>query len=154
MKSAPEIIRAIAAGEDGAEEMAWLRERLADYVANPAAGLEPALWLDRAPGEQPWWIVERRRQRDDLLRRLAEVLAPGATAWAAADVVASYLRRYATAGWRHEQNDDRPPEDEARAVAWKSLKCGVGMPRERRQIYEILRCAPQGTEGEHRFSLQ
>jgi len=139
MKAAHEIIRAVAAGTETHDDMEWLRARLGDYCQSPEAGLERALWLDRAPGEAPWWTLDRRARRDDLLRRLAAILAPDSSPWSAADVLAAFVRRYMASAWLVDQLRAAPPEDKAKSLAWEALKLECGMPGGRRQLHDILR---------------
>ncbi|MBP2315990.1 hypothetical protein J2852_005351 [Azospirillum soli] len=61
---APMILKRIAMGTAGPADIEWLRARLGVYLSDPECGIERALHLDHGPGQQPWWKVEKKRQRD------------------------------------------------------------------------------------------
>ncbi len=135
------ILQRVAAGTAGTDELAWLRQRLADDLAAPERGAEAALWLDRAPGEPPWWLVERRRQRDGLILRLWRERFPKLKAWDAADRILIAQRRYAGTAWHHHRRLHTPPADATAALLWAAMRTGVRFPTSRRRVFEILRTA-------------
>lgn len=101
----------------------------ADVVEALAEGTPPAaLGLARTP----------RQRRDDLIGELAAVVAPGELPWRAADIVSTFARRYMASAWRLDKTKATPPEDKAKAILWRSLKCGAGFPTTARQLYTII----------------
>lgn len=100
-----------------------------DIVEDLATGVPPAaLGLCQTP----------RQRRDDLIRALAEIVAPGERPWRAADAVCVFSKRYIATAWRFDQDKACPPEDPAKAILWRALKCGAGFPTTTRQMYSII----------------
>lgn len=133
------ILQRVAVGTAGDDDLAWLRQRLADYLAAPERGADAALWLDRAPGEPPWWQVERRRRRDGLILRLWRERFPSLSAWDAAERILIAQERYAAAAWLHQRRSDTPPPDPTAALLWEAMRTGVRFPTSRRRVFEILK---------------
>lgn len=128
------ILRRIAENRADETDLAWLRGRLSSYLDAPDQGLEAALRLD-----WPWWRVERRRQRDDIIRQLRAEHFAELSDWAAADAISTATRRYLTAGWRIDRERETPPAHPVTALLWAALRCNAGFPNSRRQIHTILR---------------
>lgn len=136
-----EILKRIAAGTAGPAEAAWLRQRLAAYLEAPERGLDAALYLNCMPGEPPWWLAERRRERDGLILRLWRERFPTLSAWDAAERIVTVHQRYAAAAWLHHRHRDTPPDDPTAALLWKAMRLGVRFPTSRRRVFEILKTA-------------
>ncbi|PWC53268.1 hypothetical protein [Azospirillum sp. TSO22-1] len=134
-------LKRVAAGEASADDLTWLSARLGSYLRNPQRGLEHALWLDCAPGEPPWWRVERQRLRDGLILRLWRERFPDLPAWEAAEQIITVQQRYAAATWKLQREQPIPPEDPTAALLWRAMKLGVRFPTSRRRIFEILKTA-------------
>lgn len=138
-------LRRVAAGKATADDLTWLSARLGTYLSDPERGLEHALWLDCAPGEPPWWRVERQRQRDGLILRLWRERFPGLSAWDAAERIAMLHERYVAAAWKQHREMAQPPEDQTAALLWQALKTGIRFPTSRRRIFDILNTADRDT---------
>lgn len=134
-------IRRVAAGKETPDDRAWLSARLGAYLSDPEQGLERALRLDRAPGEPPWWRVERRQRRDALILRLWRERFPELSAWDAAERILIVQQRYAAAAWRNHRDLTDPPADPTAALLWETMKLGLRFPTSRRRVLEILNTA-------------
>jgi hypothetical protein len=118
---------------EGSAEAAWLVGVIAEYEAKAPEGLT----LDRAaglvppPGQDSWWTVERRRKRDDAIRRLKAEQFGDLGITAAAREIAKAGNAYLTRG-RHGNQIVRKP------LLAEALETGVPFPGVR-QIETILR---------------
>jgi len=83
-------------------------------------------------------VPSPRARRDDYIRELAAVVAPGTSPWRAAGLVSTFARRYIASAWRFDQTRDDPPEDAIKALAWRALKCDAGFPTTPRRLYTII----------------
>ncbi len=106
------------------------------HLANPLGWpLSRALGLE-GPRGWPWWRVEVLQQRNDAIRALAPLLAPGASTRRQAYVVRSFLQHYQATRWRRRE----PPRDRAEALAAEALASGA-LPCSIRRFEQILRNA-------------
>jgi hypothetical protein len=124
------IVGALAAG--GLPEPVdtqWFIGAVADYsdrAARDGARLDQCLGLIPGPGGEPWWKIERRQQRDDLIRLLAYRFCDLPSALQRARWICTRLRRYETGRWRFDrQAADCPP-------AYRGTEAEL--------LYAILRC--------------
>lgn len=121
------------------EDAAWLAAGLARYLegASDGATLEETLELATPPGGSPWWRQERLLLRDQLLRQLAAPLA-GTTA-ARAHAMALVLRRYVSAGWRHDRNSGAPTvPGRERELLFRLLSIDPDPPMSVRRLIDII----------------
>jgi hypothetical protein len=115
-------------GDDGC----WLATRMGDYLAADGADLEERLGLRPGPGEDHWRTIERRAERDRLIRRLASGYPDLAA-------LAAELRRYECVCWPRERRQGEPPtKDERRRLMWRIFACGLRVPTSVRWLRQIV----------------
>ena len=140
------VCATVKAGEVlGIEDREWLVTSLERYFAEAQLGLtlEAAFDLAPGPGGTTWWAMARRRQRDALLRGLADYHFAGLPAPEAAREILVAWRRY---GRRQLSVDLLRGESAAAARTLESdffILAGLGgLPQEKR-VTEILIGAEQ-----------
>jgi hypothetical protein len=139
--AAMERLRRLAEAVQGSgADGQWFATALAHYSENAADGvkLEEALGLAAPLGGTPWWTEQRRAERDDAIRRLAGTFA--GPPWSRAQAVADALRRYQSAGWRHDKSRGGAMTNDSR----RELMFAIFSADERppptgvRRIYDII----------------
>jgi hypothetical protein len=119
----------------------WLAAGIERFLGREARDLDGALGLLQAQGGIPWWREDAIRGRDAALRRLWQLVCPGAGVTARARRVAELLRRYAASAWRLDRDRPAMPVDYAGTAheqLWLAFKSGAAMPLGERQLRTIL----------------
>jgi hypothetical protein len=104
---------ALVAGlEDGGGAAgAWFVDLVQQYDAGARHGckLDELAGLIPRAGRDPWWEVEDRRRRDELLRDIAGRWFPGGSRRRQARLIAEQLGRYEATAWRRDRLFLQPP---------------------------------------------
>lgn len=145
MTAAITNLRAIAADlVERAHPLApWFAAALAEYEASAPHGLElgEAFGLALAPGAVPWWALERRQQRDELLREITCRHFPTLSTRAAAAEIADRIDRYQAGNWRRDRVLMSPATvDPLRIRLHRLLKLGqpIGLSTIRRAVAQMV----------------
>jgi len=136
----------------GGEAGRWLLNLVAEYSSGARLGLrlDEATGLIPKPGHSPWWVIEDREHRDELLRESAE-------SW-----IGSPCTRPA-ARWSRDRPFKSPPDESHEKLdelMFGLLKCGpapaqraveraLGDCRQVARWYHARTCRP-GTQAPHR----
>jgi hypothetical protein len=143
--AAAERLRRIATASEAGEPLdagdaGWLAAGLNLYLEGAPDGLklEEALEVAVPLGGVPWWTEQRRAERDAAIRELAATFA--GPPWSRAQAVADGLRRYQTAGWRHDRTRGEPwPNDQRRRLMFAIFSADERPPPTGlRRIYDII----------------
>ncbi len=119
----------------------WLGEALDGYLKRRYATVEEALGLKFAQGGVPWWREEAIRQRDAVLRRLAEGFFAELCPSAQARKIWTITLRYAATAWRFDRERDDMPGHYFGTVKehlWSAFASGATMPLCERQLRNVL----------------
>jgi hypothetical protein len=110
----------------------WLSQAIRQYEDGAATGLglEHALGLVPAPGQERWWTVEARRDRDALIRQYRDEAFSNLSIAAAAREIVLAGRRYQASTWRLDK-DGRTPGPNHQRLA-QVLATGAPFPGVRR----------------------
>jgi hypothetical protein len=106
--AALERLRRIAEAVRDTDDGQWFAGRLKHYQDNAHAGsrLDEVLSLVSAPGQPPWHRVERLKERDRLVRELADTRAGNTHARAV--WLQGVLRRYQSTSWNRDRVTGKP----------------------------------------------
>jgi hypothetical protein len=128
--------RASELGADGA----WLAERLGEYL-NTAAEitLDDCLGLRPEQSQPSWRTVDRRRRREELIRRLVAERCPNLTRHQQAKTLAEELRRYQSTAWVRDRHSENPPTGYSRShvLMFKISQLGEA-PNSWRAIWQVI----------------
>jgi hypothetical protein len=130
----------IAEAVRGTPDGEWFGKVVGRYAAQAAEGvrIDEVLRLAVPPGGVPWWTERRRAERDARIRELAAGFAGSPTSRALA--AAEAMRRYQSAGWRHDKARGGPLTPGARRKTLFAIFCADGdPPLSMRRVYDIVR---------------
>ena len=131
-----------AAGRPLEPELAgWLAQSLEAFLNRRCESLEVAFGLIAPQGGVPWWLEEGIRRRNDAIRDLAYMVAPGRSLSAQARIVGKLSVRYAATAWRYDQHLGELPTnyiDTVKDPLWRAFSSGAAMPLSERHLRAIL----------------
>jgi len=119
----------------------WLAESLEAFLNRRCDSLEGAFGLLAPQGGVPWWLEDGIRRRNDAIRDLAHMVAPGQSLSAQARQVRQLSVRYAASAWRYDRQLDEMPTDYIDTIKdplWRAFKSGAAMPVSERHLRAVL----------------
>jgi len=145
------VSRRLSASGDADD--AWAAAAIEATLADPtgATRLERLLGLAPGPGGEPWQSTEARERRDDALRELAAILAPGPSIAAKVRAVQHAAKIYRAGSWRFDRELPEMPEaygGTAKEHLYRAFRHGGGdVPTGKTTLFEIIPPKPAVLSG-------
>jgi hypothetical protein len=123
------------------EQLNWLGQSLAEFLAHRTRSVDEALGLRFGRGGVPWWREEAMRKRDAALRQLADRFHAGLSVSAQARIIRGAAIRFGASAWRRDRELDAMPAYYAgreHEWLWRAFASGAPMPIGERQLRHVL----------------